>query len=278
MERPRGRMLIYWGCGERARPGQPVVVDFASLTAGKVPPAFTNMNLHGMNPPSPARFPTYGEWPNQLSKTRIPAGGSLVGDHVIRGNYSPEIRFALAPGQDFLAPVILTQNVPSPSGSVPLVWRPVPGSRAWFLTAMGAGANGDMVIWSSSEKQVLGMGLDYLAQDEIARMVTQRIVLPGTADRCTVPAEVAGAARQGMLTVTAFGGEANFSQPARPARAPASWRPDWIVKLRTKSTHMGLLGMTMPGMDDEEMDDRDEARPRTKKEKLRRGLGKIFGQ
>jgi hypothetical protein len=122
------------------------------------------------------------------------------------------------------------------------------------------------------------MGLDYLAQDEIARTVTQRIVLPGTADRCTVPAEVAGAARQGMLTVTAFGGEANFSQPARPARAPASWRPDWIVKLRTKSTHMGLLGMTMPGMDDEEMDDRDEARPRTKKEKLRRGLGKIFGQ
>src|SRR5688572_2825102 len=27
-ERPKGRMLIYWGCGETIRAGQPVVIDF----------------------------------------------------------------------------------------------------------------------------------------------------------------------------------------------------------------------------------------------------------
>ena len=28
---PSGRMLLFWGCGAKARPGQPVVIDFAKL-------------------------------------------------------------------------------------------------------------------------------------------------------------------------------------------------------------------------------------------------------
>jgi len=274
MERPRGRMLIYWGCGEHARAGQPVVVDFATMTAGRMPPAFANANIHAMIPPSAARFTTYGEWPNQRSQTRVPAGGSLVGDHVVRGNYSPEIRFTLAPGQDFLAPVSLTSNTAGPSGSIPLVWRPISGARAWFLTAMGAAANGDFIMWNSSETQMLGMALDYLPEAELARLVQQRTLLPGTADRCTIPVEVARAAPQSMLSVIAFGGEANFSQPVRPARAPASWRPDWTVKLRTKSTYMGLLGMNMPGMGDNQA---QEPPPEQPGSRLRRKLGKILG-
>jgi hypothetical protein len=278
MERPRGRMLIYWGCGEHARPGQPAVIDFASMAAGKVPPAFANSALKPMIPPSAATSATYGEWPNERSQTRVPAGGSLVGEHVVRGNYSPEIRFALGAGQDFLAPVTLTSNTAGASGSIPLVWRPVPGARAWFGGVMGAGQNGDFVIWTSSETQAAMMAFDYVAEADIARLVQSRVLMPATADRCTVPAEVVRAAPQSMLMLIAFGGESNISQP-RPAAAPRSWRPEWTVKLRTKSTHSGLLGMTMPGMGDDG-DDADEAqeRPRTKKEKLRKGLGKILGQ
>jgi hypothetical protein len=42
---------------------------------------------------------------------------------------------------------------------------------------------------------------------------------------------------------------------------------------------MGMLGMSMPGMEDDEADEEQwESRPRTKKEKLRKGLGKILGQ
>lgn len=33
MERPRGRILLYWGCGATVRAGQPVVLDAASATA-----------------------------------------------------------------------------------------------------------------------------------------------------------------------------------------------------------------------------------------------------
>lgn len=279
MQRPQGRMLIYWGCGEHARPGQPTVIDFASMAAGRMPPAFANMALKPMVPPSAATSTTYGEWPNAQTQTRVPAGGSLVGDHVVRGNYSPEIRFALGAGQDFLAPVVLTSNSAGASGSIPLVWRPVPGARAWFGAVMGAAQNGDFVIWTSSETQAAMMAFDYVAEADIARLVQGRVLMPATADRCTIPAEVARAAPQSMLSLIAFGGESNFSQP-RPAAAPRTWRPEWTVKLRTKSTHMGLLGMNMPGMDggDEDVEETPEQRKKRKKERLRDGLKGILGQ
>ncbi len=280
MQRPKGRMLIYWGCGERARPGQPAVIDFASMAAGKMPPAFANMALKAMTPPSAATSATYGEWPNDRSQARVPAGGSLLGEHVVRGNYSPEIRFALGAGQDFLAPVTLVSNSAGASGSIPLVWRPVPGARAWFGSVMGAAQNGDFVVWTSSETQAAMMAFDYVAEADLARLVQSRVLMPATADRCTVPAEVAQAAPQSMLSLIAFGGEANFSQP-RPAGAARAWRPEWTVKLRTKSTHMGMLGMNMPGMGDDEdegEEEQSESRPRTKKDRLRQGLGKILGQ
>jgi hypothetical protein len=276
-ERPRGRMLIYWGCGEHARPGQPTVIDFAAMTAGRVPPAFANSAIKPMVPPSAATSATYGEWPNERSQTRVPAGGSLVGEHVVRGNYSPEIRFSLGAGQDFLAPVALTANAASASGAIPLVWRPVPGARAWFGAVMGAAQNGDFVMWTSSETQAAMMAFDYVAEADIARLVQSRVLMPATADRCTVPAEVARAAPQSMLSLIAFGGESKFSQP-RPAAAARGWRPEWTVKLRTKSTHMGLLGMSMPGMEDDEDDPSREPQGKKKKNRLRKSLEGILGQ
>ena len=88
---------------------------------------------------------------------------------------------------------------------------------------------------------------------------------------------MARAAPQSMLSLTAFGGEANFSNPPRPARAAASWKPDWTVKLRTKSTHMGMLGMSMEQMMGQQGEG-EQAQPQRKKNKLKRGLGKILGQ
>jgi hypothetical protein len=255
MERPKGRILIYWGCGDHARPGQPVVIDFESLSQGRLPPAFANlMAMRGALPPSPERFATYGEWPNARNSQRIPAGGSLVGEHLVHGNYSPDIRFSLGPNQDFMPPVTLTSGGAAPGGAMPLTWQPIGQSRGWLLTAMGAGGNGDMVMWTSSETQAMAMGLDHMSDAELARLVQQRVLLPGPADRCTVPAEVAGAGRGAMLTVTAFGGEHVFSNPLRPARAPAGWHPDWLVRLRLKSSYMGILGMNMPEMGDERGD------------------------
>jgi hypothetical protein len=284
MERPKGRMLLYWGCGDHARPGQPFILDFATLgTTGRMPPEMMPLQVRTETPPSQSRFATYGVWPNEKSKTQVPSNGSLVGDHVVRGNYSPEIRFTLAPGQDFLAPVVLTSNSVGPVGSVPLVWNPVSGARGWLLMSMGSGGNGDFVIWTSSETRMGMSAFDYLPDSEIQRLVTQRVLLPGTADRCTVPAEVKNAMQQGMLTVTAFGGQTNLSYPARPARAPASWRPDWTMKLRTKAAYTGLLGTSMEEMmggrggdDDSRGNQGDQPGKKKKKKSLFPGLGGLI--
>lgn len=287
MERPRGRILIYWGCGERAGAGQPAVLDFASLTAGRVPAAFRAVETGSLNPPAPGRGGTYGEWPNERARSQVPPGGSLAGAHVVRGNYTPEIRFTVAPQQDFLAPVRLTASEAAGSGAVPLSWAPVPGAKGWVATVVGAGENGDMVMWSSSAREAMPMALamQHLSDADIARLVRERVLLPGDATQCTVPAEVASAGEGAMLTLAAFGGEANFSHPARPANAPASWRPEWTVKLLRKSSHAGLLGMDMGAMfgeaeeaDEEEAEVEREAKPEGVRGRLRRGLGRILGQ
>lgn len=285
-ERPKGRMLIYWGCGDRARPGQPLVIDFATLGSGKTPPIYTSLNLRPSNPPAAGRQATYGEWPNQRSRASVPAAGSLIGEHVVRGNYTPDIRFTVGQGQDFLAPVVLTSSQPAASGAVPLAWQQVGGAKAWFASTMGSAGNNDFVMWSSSESQVMPMMLAHLDPQDISRLLQQKVLMPATASSCTVPAEVAKAAPQSMLSVTAFGGDANFSHPARPAKAPASWRPEWTVKLRIKSAYTGLLGQDMAALmagRDRSGDDGGSAptpvsKKKTGKDLLRRGLGSLFGQ
>jgi hypothetical protein len=245
MERPKGRMLIYWGCGEHAGPGQPMVVDFAKLAAGQVPPDFSAVNVQTMNPPSPGRHKTYGEWPNERSRTTVPAAGSLVGDHVVRGNYTPEIRFALAQHQDFLAPLEV-QNSASPSGAINLSWRSVPRALGYFAGAMGAQQDGTVVLWSSSAVRMPGMVMaDYLSESEVSRLIGQKVLMGPQASQCTIPVEAAQAMPNGMLQMTAFGPEANFSHPVRPANAPKGWAPEWTMKLRTKSSHSAILGMDM---------------------------------
>jgi hypothetical protein len=272
-----GRILIYWGCGERARPGQPLEIDFARLRSGQTAPGLTGPGLRPMTPPSQASFATLGEWPNQRSQATIPANGSLVGAHRIAGNYSPEINFALAPGQDFLPPIRLTSNRRAPSGAVPLAWSPVTNARAYFLMAMGSAGDNTMVMWTSSEVQIGMMAaMDYLAPEEITRLLAQRVLLAPGATQCTVPAEVAGRVEAASLMMTAFGPEANFSHPERPARAPRGWAPDWTVKLRTRSAYMGMLGQDIEAM--MRGDDGGEEPRREEPRRRRNPLGRIFGQ
>lgn len=248
MGKPKGRMLIYWGCGEHAAAGQPVIIDFATLSAGKVPAGFATGSLPTMSPPSPANHVSYGEWPNARSEVTVPPSGKLAGAHAVRGNYTPPIQFTITPDQDFLPPVVLDSQSPGPSGAVPLSWRQIAGAKAWLVSTMGATKKGDVVLWTSATSQIMAMSLDYVPQDAIPGLVQKGTLLPGTATQCTVPVEVAKAGEGAMLRMVALGGEANFSFPARPKTAPANWQPDWVAKLRVKSTYGGLLGMDMAAM------------------------------
>jgi hypothetical protein len=255
-QKPKGRMLIFWGCGEKAKAGQPLVIDFAQVAAGKVPPGLEalgrSLAITPMQPPSPTRNATYGEWPNERTRTSVPAQGSLVGDHVIRGNYSPEIKFALDQNQDFLAPLNLTTNAVNPTGSGQLAWRAVPNARAYLATAIGGGENDTVVLWTSSEVQASAFAIpDYLSNGDLTRLVANKALMAPTTTSCTIPQEVIKAAPQAMVQLAAYGGETNISYPPRPSDPKVPWNIDWTVKVRYKSQTGGILGMEMPGMGDD---------------------------
>ena len=285
-EKPRGKMLIFWGCGERARPGQPLVFDFAKMASGQMPAGYAQMmnslQVSAMQPPSPTRNATYGEWPNEKTRTQVPGDGSLIGQHTIRGNYSPQIQFAMSQGQDFLPPVTMTANRRNPTGSFQLGWQPVAGATGYIASTMG-GADETIVLWSSSEVQSLLFALpDYLRPADVQRLLANKALMQPSQTSCTVPKEVIDAAPQSMYQFVAYGGEANFTYPARPQDPKVPWNIEWTVKVRYRSATGGILGMENPyggmGGDDDEGAPADGAAPGEKPKKpkardLLRGLG-----
>jgi hypothetical protein len=235
MEKPRGKMLLYWGCGENVRAGQPVVIDFAGLAEGRTPPNMVSRRVAHPSGPAFGRSRTYGDWPNSELAKPVPADASLKGDHVVKANYSPEIRFALE--KDFLDKVELAA-----SGNT-VRWNAIAGATGYFATLYGAQNENEIVFWSSSEVQEMGSALmDYLPPAEVARLVREKVVLEPTTVECTVPGEVVRKAGAPFLNFIAYGEEANFVQPPRPKDPKVAWEQVWTAKVRFKSTASLLLG------------------------------------
>ena len=241
-ERPKGRMLIYWGCGETPRAGQPVIFDFANMNPQDAARALRSVSISRPRGPAPGRNRTYGTWPNQEDSRSIPANASLKGDHVIAGNYSPEIRFSVGDRHDFMEGVAFEPVSKTSGGAFAVKWKSIPTATGYFATAMGQGDNQtDIVMWSSSEVQVMGqMLMDYVAPAEVARLIRDKLVMPPQTTDCTVPAGIfknEGA----MFNFIAYGDELNLVQPPRPKDPKQVWEQVWAVKLRLKSTAMTLL-------------------------------------
>jgi hypothetical protein len=241
-ERPKGRMLIYWGCTEQVRAGQPVVVDFAKLDAQEAARAFRSRSVSRPRGPAFGRNRTYGEWPNPERPQPVPGEASLRGDHVIAGNYSPEIRFAVGERHDFMAPVAFDPVRKTPAGAFLVKWQSIPTAIGYFATAVGQGeTQNDVVMWSSSEVQEMGQALmDYLPPAEVQRLVREKVVMAPQVTDCAVPAGIFKG-EGSMLNFIAYGDELNLVHPPRPADPKQVWEQQWAVKLRLKSTGMTML-------------------------------------
>lgn len=243
-EKPRGRMLIFWGCGEQAGSGQPYVIDFAKLAQGQMPQGLFGRRVNVQRGPSQSRSKTYGDWPNQRDSTRVSADGSLRGDHTVRGNYSPDIRFSLTDKYDFMEPVNLVTRK-SADGGMNVSWNGVTNAQGYFATAMGGGGGGseDVVIWSSSNTREFGESLmTWLPPSEVARLIREKVVMSPATTECTVPAQFVAAAPSAFIRFIAYGEEANFAHPPRPQDVKVAWSPEWVVKVRLKSTASSILG------------------------------------
>lgn len=235
MEKPRGRMLIYWGCGENLRAGQPVVIDFAGVAEGRTPPNMVSRRVARPSGPAAERSRTYGDWPNAEQPKPVPADASLRGEHAVTGNYSPEIKFAL--DKDFLDRVALAASGNS------VRWNAIPNATGYFATLYGAQSENEIVFWSSSEVQEMGSALmDYLPPAEVARLIREKVVMEQKSVECTVPGEVVKKAGTPIFNFIAYGEEANFVQPPRPQDPKVAWQQRWAAKVRFKSTASLLLG------------------------------------
>lgn len=279
-ETPKGKILIFWGCGQHAPAGQPLVIDLAKITdpAQRQTMAlsmFKPVTLDTVRPPSPTTFKSYGEWPN--SKSTKDVKGSLMGAHTVKGNYSPQIDFSLSQTQDFMDPIDVTGNTTDASGATRLTWTAIPGAKGVVATAMGGGQeNGETVVvmWTSAQIQTgwMGMAPDYLTANDIDRLLGNKALLPGDTTTCTVPAEVGKAVQGAIYGITAYGGEANFVYPPRPADMKTPWNIQWETKVRYRTATGGMLGQDMACMMGANSGD-DSAQPADGKKKKKKGFG-----
>src|SRR4029079_7004880 len=150
------------------------------------PSGMTSRRVSVPSGPSPSRAKTYGDWPNQRDSKAVPASASLKGDHQIKGNYSPDIQFALGEGQDFMDRVELATAARG-AGAVNVSWNAVGNATGYFGMVFGSDGT-DTVIWSSSEMQEMGGSLmNYIPPAEVARLVREKVVLAPSVTNCTVP-------------------------------------------------------------------------------------------
>ena len=249
-QKPKGRLLIFWGCGEHAPKGQPVVIDFARVAAGKVPPGMPGTAVVRDWGPTVENSRTFARWPSEDHKFVKP-DSSLLGPHKVVSTYTPEIAFTLS--KDFMAPLSV-RTAALPSGASRVTWNGIPGATAWLAFLSGGkqgpgGEMGDMVMWTSSSDRQFGGGLmDWLSPDQAAALLRSGTLMPPSATSCEVPAEVIAAApdfRMGMLN--AFGPQESFAYPPRPADPKIAWRPEWTARIRHRSTTswMQAQGMSM---------------------------------
>lgn len=251
---PEARLLLFWGCGERAGPGQPVVIDFSKIARGEIPPGLYAASI---DVPEAWRIyqsnsTTYGEWPNSRDNKTVPANASLLGAHRIAGNYSPEIAFTLA--DDFM-PALRASSSEMASGATGLSWNALPKATGYYAWAIGTNPDSrgqvrDMVWWTSSKTQQFGGPMsDWISPAVAAQLVEAGTVMPPSQTSCTIPAEVKQAGGAMLMTnLYAYGPQANFSYPERPANAPRGWQPEWIARVRFRASTMLMAGM--PGMGD----------------------------
>jgi hypothetical protein len=244
---PKGRLLIYWGCGATAPKGQPIVIDFSKIAKGQIPPGLYAgpMNIPGDWSITSSNSTSYADWPNSKDRKMVSSDSSLLGPHRIAAAFSPEISFTLA--NDFM-PAITGRSTAQADGSILLNWNALPtatGYYAWAFSAKGDGRGQptDMVWWASSATQQFGGPLwQWLSPTAVQKLIAAKTVMPPTQTSCQVPAEVKkSGGEMTMGSLYAYGPEAHFAYPPRPKDPKIAWKPDWTTRVRFRSSTMWML-------------------------------------
>ena len=243
-EKPKFRMLMYWGCSETVRPGQPKVLDTEKMSMGDFGRAMAARTGSRQYPPSPRAGWTYADWPNREHRKEIPKDSSLQGEHFVHGNYSPDIKFTVGEKHDFMAPVEFTSVTGGTNDSVRFSWKKIPTALGYFAMAIGQNEKtGETIIWSSSEVQEPGYGLmGYLTPFDVAKFIKEKVVMRPDVTNCAVPKGIFKDTGGAALQFIGYGDELNIAWPPKPKDPKIPHEYVWAMKLRNKSTGMLPLG------------------------------------
>jgi hypothetical protein len=238
-EQPKGRILLYWGCSDTVRAGQPKVLDFATAKAEDYAQF---MRGRATRERGATAAPDHAVWPNPQYKQLIPKGASLQGEHRITGDGIPaSLQFDIGQVQDFMPPLVLTATGGGTSATT-VSWPDQPQARGYFLNAMG-GSEGETVLWSSAETPEPGWGLmDYLSTSNLDLWLADKTLLPTRQTQCAIPAGIFNKAQGAIVRGIAYGQELNLAHPPRPLDKKVAWAPDWTAKVRVKSVALLPLG------------------------------------
>lgn len=275
-EKPKGKISVYWGCGETIRPGQPRSLDIATASLDDYAKFFV---MRGKTTKGARSQPGHPAWPNKVDDRKVPDTASLIGQHQFVGNGIPEsFKVNLGAPQDLMPAIELQQS--KKEGAIVLDWKSIPHARGYFFAVMGgksdsnagADASGEMIVWTSSELADFGFGLlDYQSNQDIDKWIKEKVILPANATQCAVPKGIFPDGSGGMLRMIAYGSDAYFAYPPRPEDPKIAWEPDWQTKVRVKSTFTSILG----GMGD--MNEKAQPKKEEKKGKATDLLKSLFG-
>jgi hypothetical protein len=234
-EQPKGRVLLYWGCGDTVREGQPKVLDFSTASQQDYAKFMTG---RGVRLRGATAAPGHAIWPNAQNRQSVPKGASLAGQHVVSGDgLPPSLQFVVPPAQDLMPPLALA-GTGGGNRATAISWTGLPAARAYFLNAMG-GSDQEMVVWSSSEVPEPGWGLmDYIGNANLDKWLGEKVLLAATQTRCAIPAGIFAKADGAMVQGIAYGQDLQLTYPARPTNPKVAWEPEWTAQIRVKSQAM----------------------------------------
>ena len=250
MEKPKGRILIFWGCNEKAPKGQPFIIDFSKMPTAKMPPMAMPPGAMGKYAAAAkARDENAAWWPNNKGGKQPKSGSSIVGEHRVTSNFTPEIKFSLS--NNYMS--ALNVNVSDSGAAIQLGWNSVVTATGYAAWAMGgmerAGQGGDMVMWTSASNRDFSESMGYLSPAEVQKQIGLKNVMPPSQTNCAIPAEAKTAAGGMMFgSMNAFGPEENFAFPPKPAEPKAVWNIEWTAKARFQSFASFMTGMGERGM------------------------------
>lgn len=227
------KLLLYWGCGDRVRVGQPRHLDMTTVSSSS--PA-TGLKGRAVVESIPSQDSGIATWPNSASRSVVPKEASLVGKHAFSGDNIPaNMQFDLKAKQDFMPALAI--NVNGIKGSATsLNWSRIATAQGYFLMAT-AKNNRETVIWTSSEQPEPGWGLmDYASNANLAQWKRDKIVLAANQTSCSIPAGIFSQTGGAMLNGIAYGEETNIN--SRNTSGNSSGNGSWNARIRVKSATM----------------------------------------